>query len=677
MDSGLSSRNSTFGGGNQHSRSYGKQDTVKQQRNALPIYSVRKSLMDLVRKSSTIIVLGETGSGKTTQMPQFIYEAGLNGNKLIGITQPRRVAAITVAKWVAKEMGTNLGDLVGYAVRFEDVTSGNTNVKYMTDGILCREALSDRLLRNYNVIVLDEVHERTVATDVLLGIVKKAQQLRANQRLPPLKVVIMSATMDCDHFASYFSDCPIVYLQGRTYQVKVYQMVEKMHYIEACLKTVVEVHQTQPLGDILVFLTGQEEIDSTVNKMRRLAKNLPSDMPKLAVHPMYAALPQNQQLDVFNPAQPNVRKVIFATNIAETSITIDGIRYVIDCGRAKVRSYDPITGLDMLKVSWISQAQAHQRTGRAGRISDGVCFRTYSKEAYERLTKMTVPEILRCNLAATILNLLVMNVNYKEFDFIDKPPEEAIIGALLELKALNAISSVENPILTPLGGKMAKFPLDPKYSKMLLSAPKFGCLEEMLTVIAMLSGENIFTTSAQKREEMLIAHSKFYDKSGDHVTLLNVYNEFKSKAKPRMWCYDNFLNERNLSHVASVREQLSEICKMLDIPSSTCGKDRTPVAKCLLTGLFANIAIKQPDHLYLTATSNLKARIHPSSSICGKLRPPVVIYTELVATSFNYLRSVTEIDPAWIDEVVPNVNLPGKGQSTRSETGFRSFSSYK
>ena len=226
----------------------------------------------MVRKSSTIIVLGETGSGKTTQMPQFIYEAGLNGDKMIAITQPRRVAAITVAKWVAQEMGTNLGDLVGYTVRFEDMTSENTQVKYMTDGILCREALSDRQLRNYNVIILDEVHERTIATDVLLGVVKKAQQIRALKRMTPLKVIIMSATMDCDHFASYFSDCPIVYLQGRTYQVKVYQMVEKMHYIEACLKTVVEIHQTQPAGDVLVFLTGQEEIEATVGKMRRLAK---------------------------------------------------------------------------------------------------------------------------------------------------------------------------------------------------------------------------------------------------------------------------------------------------------------------------------------------------------------------------------------------------------------------
>uniref|UniRef100_A0A182ITB2 RNA helicase n=1 Tax=Anopheles atroparvus TaxID=41427 RepID=A0A182ITB2_ANOAO len=674
MDSGLSSRNSTFGGGNQLSRSYAKQDTAKQQRHALPIYSVRKSLMDLVRKSSTIIVLGETGSGKTTQMPQFIYEAGLNGDKLIAITQPRRVAAITVAKWVALEMGTNLGDLVGYTVRFEDATSENTQIKYMTDGILLREALSDRQLRNYNVIILDEVHERTVATDVLLGIVKKAQQMRASQRMPPLKVVIMSATMDCDHFASYFSDCPIVYLQGRMYQVKVYQMVEKMHYIEACLKTVVEIHQSRPSGDILVFLTGQEEIDATVNKMRRLAKSFSLDLPKLSVYPMYAALPQNQQLDVFNPAPSNVRKVIFATNIAETSITINGIRYVIDCGRAKIRSYDPITGLDMLKVSWISQAQAHQRTGRAGRITDGVCFRTYSKEAYEHLDKMTAPEILRCNLAATILSLLVMGVNYKEFDFIDKPSEESIIGALLELKALNAISSVENPILTKQGSHMARFPLDPKFSKMLLSAPKFGCLEEMLTIIAMLSGENIFTNSAQKREQMLIAHSKFYDKTGDHVTLLNVYNEFKTRAKPKMWCYDNFLNERNLSHAASIREQLSEICKALDIPSSSCGKDRTPVAKCMLTGLFANIATKQPDHLYLTTTSSLKARIHPSSSICGKMRPPVVIYTELVATRFNYLRNVTEIDPAWIDEVVPNVNLHQPGYS---EPGYRAFNNHK
>ncbi|XP_058054264.1 ATP-dependent RNA helicase DHX33 [Anopheles bellator] len=673
MDSGLSSRNSS--GNQQLSRSYAKQDAAKQQRQSLPIYSVRKSLMDLIRKSPTTIVLGETGSGKTTQMPQFIYEAGLNGDKLIAITQPRRVAAITVAKWVAMEMGTSLGELVGYTVRFEDMTSQNTQIKYMTDGILCREALSDRQLRNYNVIILDEVHERTVATDILLGIVKKAQQTRAAKRLPPLKVIIMSATMDCDHFASYFSDCPIVYLQGRTYQVKVYQMVEKIHYIEACLKTVVEIHQKHPPGDILVFLTGQEEIDATVNKMRRLAKIFSSDLTKLAIYPMYAALPQTQQLDVFNPAPSNVRKVIFATNIAETSITINGIRYVIDCGRAKVRSYDPITGLDMLKVSWISQAQAHQRTGRAGRITDGVCYRTYTRADYDRMDKMTIPEILRCNLAATILHLLVLGISYKDFDFIDQPPEEAIVGALLELKALNAISSVENPILTSQGSKMARFPLDPKYAKMLLAAPKYGCLEEMLTIIAMLSGENIFTNSVQKREQMLIAHSKFYDKTGDHITLLNVFNEFKTKTKPKIWCFDNFLHERNLTHAASVREQLSEICKSLEMPTSSCGKDAVPVAKCLLVGLFANIATKQPDHLYLTSTSSLKARIHPSSAISGKFRPGIVVYTELVATRLNYLRYVTEVEPEWIDEVVPSNVHPN--QPAYGESGFRTFATHK
>ncbi|XP_053672367.1 ATP-dependent RNA helicase DHX33 [Anopheles nili] len=655
MDSGLSSRSSSLGG--PLSRSYNKPDNGRQPRHTAPIASVRNAVIECMRKHPALIVIGETGCGKTTKTPQYIYEAGLHGDKMIAITQPRRVATITVAKWVAMEMGSNLGDLVGYAVRFEDITSENTRIKFVTDGILCREALSDRLLRNYNVIVLDEVHERTIATDVLVGVVKKAQQIREMKRMAPLRIIVMSATIDSDHFSKYFNSCPVVYLNGRCYNVQILQMVDKMHYIEACLKTIVDIHIEHPPGDILVFLTGQEEIDATVNKMRRIAKNFLMDHPKLAVYPMYAALPQTKQLDVFNPAPPNVRKVIFATNIAETSITISGIRYVIDCGRAKVRTYDPVTGMDILKVCWISQAQALQRTGRAGRLTDGVCFRVYSKEIYQRLNKLTTPEILRCNLSSTILNLLVMQVNYKDFDFVDKPPEEAIYGALLELKTLNAISSLENPMLTPLGSNMARFPLDPKFSKMLLAAPQFGCLEEMLTIIAMLSGENIFVNSAQKREQMLIAHSKFFDKSGDHITLLNVFNEYKAKAKPKTWCHDNFLHERNLSHAASIREQLSEICKSFDMPSSSCGKETTPVAKCLLTGLFGNIATKQPDHLYLTSSNALKARIHPSSSICGQLRPPVVVYTELVATRLNYLRNVTEIDPSWIEEVVPNASL--------------------
>ncbi|XP_055598640.1 ATP-dependent RNA helicase DHX33 [Uranotaenia lowii] len=631
---------------------------VYQQRMSLPIYNVRKQIVDHVKKNQTLILLSDTGSGKSTQVPQFLHEAGINQGKMIAITQPRRVAAITVAKRVAQEQECSLGELVGYSVRFENVTSERTQIKFMTDGTLFREALSDPLLKNYNVIILDEAHERTIATDVLFGIVKKAQQTRRNKLLDPLRVIIMSATMDVDHFSQYFNQCPTLYLQGNNFVVRVFQCTENINYIEACVTTVFQIHeQKNPEGDILVFLTGQEEIESTAMLIRKLAKNLnngPKKLPRIIVYPMYAAMNQNNQIDVFTPTPAFTRKIILATNIAETSITIPGIKYVVDCGKSKVRAYDSVTGIDTLKVAWISKAQAWQRTGRAGRIEDGECYRTYSKEEFKTMETHSKPEILRCNIASSTLQLLALGIDCRRFDFIDKPSPEAIESALTELKRLNAIQSVETPALTTMGRKMAKLPLDPKYARMVLAAPDLGCLDEILSIVAMLSGENVFLTNSQKREQQLAAHSKFYAKCGDHITLLNVFNEFKAKERPRSWCYDNFLLERNLSHAVSVRQQLADICHTIGLPIESCGNDPVPVVKCLLIGLYQNVAELQRDNSYLTMANRTRARIHPSSVLCGRARPGYIIFTELVATGSAFLRTVSEIEPEWIGELVPH-----------------------
>ncbi|XP_058833361.1 ATP-dependent RNA helicase DHX33 [Topomyia yanbarensis] len=625
-------------------------------RQGLPIFQVRKSIVDAVKRHQTLILLSDTGSGKSTQVPQFLYEANINQGKMIAITQPRRVAAITVAMKVAQEKECPIGDVVGYSVRFEDVTSENTRIKFMTDGTLFREALSDQLLKNYNVIVLDEAHERTIATDVLFGIVKKAQQTRRTKLLEPLKVIVMSATMDVDHFCQYFNQCPTLYLRGRTFVVKVFQSKDKICYLEACIKTIFQIHENRDCnGDILVFLTGQEEIEATATLIRRLAKSLHQrDVPRLIVYPLFAAMPQQSQMNAFSKTPPGARKIILATNIAETSITIPGIKYVIDCGKAKIRTYDSMTGIDSLKVAWISKAQAWQRTGRAGRIDDGECYRTYSKEEFEAMETNSKPEILRCNIAASTLQLLALGIDCRDFDFIDKPPIDAIDSALQELKDLGAILSVETPALTTLGRRMSKFPLDPKYAKIVLSASEFGCLDEILSIVAMLSGENIFLNNNQKREQQLMAHSKFHAKCGDHMTLLNVFNEFQAKDKSRRWCFDNFLLERNLSHSTAVRQQLSDICHTLGLQSSSSQNDPIPIVKCLLTGLYNNIAELQRDNSYLTMANRTQSRIHPSSVLAGRARPGYVLFTELVATGNNYLRTVSEIEPEWIGEVVPN-----------------------
>lgn len=653
-------------------------------RQGLPIYQVRQHIVDAVKRNQTTILLSETGSGKSTQVPQFLYESGINQGKMIAITQPRRVAAITVAKRVAQEQGSSVGDVVGYSVRFEDVTSENTQIKFMTDGRLFREAMSDQLLKNYNVIIMDEAHERTIATDVLLGIVKKAQQTRRTKLLEPLKIIVMSATMDVDHFSQYFNQCPVLFLQGKNYSVRVFHAIDNVHYIEACITTIFQIHETQKSeGDILAFLTGQEEIESTAMVIRRLVKQQQQqqrDFPRLVVYPMYAAMSQNSQMDAFVPAPPNTRKVILATNIAETSITIPGIKYVIDCGKAKIRTYDPVTGIETLKVSWISKAQTLQRVGRAGRLEDGICYRTYSKEDFKVMDENSKPEILRCSIAASTLQLLALGIDCREFDFLDKPPLDAIESALQELKSLGAILSADTPALTTVGRKMAKLPLEPKYAKIVLSASEFGCLEEILSIIAMLSSENVFLNNSQRREQLLAAHSKFHAKCGDHITLLNVFNEYKTKDKAKRWCFDNFLLERNLSHAASVRTQLSDICHTLGLQFTSCGNDPVPVVKCLLTGMNKNIAELQRDNSYMTLSNRKSSKIHPSSVLSGRARPGYVLFTELTVTGMHYLRTVSEIEPEWIGEVAPHCTFldrvtcgGGRGSASSYSCGNQSI----
>lgn len=364
----------------------------------------------------------------------------------------------------------------------------------MTDGSLLREAMSDRLLMQYKTIILDEAHERTINTDILFGIVKEAQKQRTLQNKCPLKIIIMSATMDVDHFSKYFNNCKTVYLEGRTYPIKVMHVKEAQgDYIHAVLSTIFTVHQSAPPNhDILVFLTGQEEIEGMAHQIKSLTKTNSLKGPTLRVYPLYAQLAQNRQLDVFLPSAANTRKVILSTNIAETSLTISGIKYVIDSGVVKRRIYDSKTGMDTLKVKKISQDQAWQRCGRAGRESEGICYRAYTVDEFNQMPPSSTPEILRSNIAATILQLMALGIDCKKFDFIDSPDDHSIELAINQLIALGAINSGKQTVLTDCGRKMAKFPLDPKYSKILLTAPSFGCLDEVSTLNILTALSYIF-----------------------------------------------------------------------------------------------------------------------------------------------------------------------------------------
>ncbi|EFN89703.1 ATP-dependent RNA helicase DHX33 [Harpegnathos saltator] len=624
---------------------------------SLPVYRHRKTLVSIVKKHDSLIVIGETGSGKTTQIPQFLFEAGLASSGCIGITQPRRVAAVSIASRVAQEQAVELGKLVGYCVRFQDITSSQTKIKYMTDGMMVREAMTDEILSDYSVVILDEAHERSVHTDVLFGVARRAQKLRKMKNLPPLKLIIMSATMDVNKFVEYFQ-AQVVYLEGRQYEIKAYQTVSSYeNYWLPALATLFKIHREAPPNeDILVFLTGQEEIESAVAYTRETGKHLSTivDHPPLMVFPLYSALPTRQQLEAFKPSPPGSRKVVFSTNIAETSVTIGGIRHVIDTGVVKVRTHHPMTGLDMLKVEKISKEQAKQRMGRAGREAPGKCYRTYTQEEFDKLEDTTVPEIKRCNLAGVALQLLAIGIDITTFDFMDKPPKE---GVDIAVKCLEKLGAVRGSQLTTLGRTMARFPLDPRFTKVILASVEHRCLEEALTVIALLSGESVFMDSTTKRAQASKARERFASPEGDHVMLLNIFRQYQSAKLKKVWCHENFLHYRNLQYGSEVRQQLAALAERANLESASCGTNTEQLRKALLEGLHENLAELQRDGTYVTMFTKQPVSIHPSSALHGT-KPAMVLFTELVATSKYFLRGVSVIEPSWLTE--KNTGGPGK-----------------
>ncbi|XP_028176812.1 ATP-dependent RNA helicase DHX33 [Ostrinia furnacalis] len=628
-------------------------------RKQLPVYMVKARLLEEVKKNDTMILIGETGSGKTTQVPQLIHEMRLEGGGVIAVTQPRRVAAITIALRVANEMNTEVGSIVGYSVRFEDVTSHRTKLKYLTDGMLLREAIVDPLLKKYSFVILDEAHERTVNTDVLFGIVKLAQKERSNQKLHPLKVIIMSATMDVDSFRKYFNNCPVIYLEGRSYPVTIYHSKMKQEdYQYAALCTIFQLHTTTPPNhDFLVFLTGQEEIETIMHSIKQIAKETPG--PSIRVCPLYAGLPPAKQLQVWRDTPPNTRKIVLATNIAEASVTIPGIKCVIDAGVVKERTWCTRTGAERLRVRACAQAAGWQRAGRAGRTAAGAAYRLYTAAEFNARPQHNTPEIIRCPLAPTMLLLIAAGMDPSTFPLIDAPPEDSIKASLALLKELGAIDNEINPKLTVLGKKMSAFPIDPKYSKVLLSAPEYGCLEEALSLVAVLSSENVFHTPMHKREEALKVKQKFISPIGDHITLLNVFKAFCKAPLKKQWCKENYLNHKNLTYAYDVRQQLLSVCQRLNLTVSSCGTAMDQLLKCLLSGLFTNCAWARGAGAgggggrYVTS-AGAAAALHPAGALhAARPPPPAVLYTELLRTRRAYLLTVSAIQPQWLHQVAP------------------------
>ncbi|XP_022327385.2 pre-mRNA-splicing factor ATP-dependent RNA helicase DHX16-like [Crassostrea virginica] len=633
------------------SESQKKKMTIEETQKSLPVYPFKQDLIDAIWEHQVLIIEGETGSGKTTQIPQYLHHAGFTKNDMkIGCTQPRRVAAMSVAARVAEEMGFKLGNEVGYSIRFEDCTSERTMIKYMTDGMLLREFLGEPDLASYSVMIIDEAHERTLHTDVLFGLVKDIARFR-----PDLKLLISSATLDAEKFSEFFDDAPIFRIPGRRFPVDIYYTkAPEADYLDAAVVSVLQIHVTQPSGDILVFLTGQEEIETANEMLQERTKKLGSKIKELMILPIYANLPSDMQSKIFEPTPPGARKVVLATNIAETSLTIDGIKYVIDPGFCKQNSYNARTGMESLIVTPISKASSNQRAGRAGRVSAGKCFRLYTAWAYKHeLEDNTVPEIQRTNLGNVVLLLKSLGINdLIHFDFMDPPPHETLVLALEQLYALGALN--HRGELTKLGRKMAEFPVDPMLSKCILASEQYKCAKEILSICAMLSVNNaVFYRPKDKVVHADTARVNFFRPGGDHLTLLNVYDQWEETAFSTQWCYENFIQHRSMKRARDIRDQLEGLMERVEIEISTNPGDTVAIRKAITAGYFYHTARLDKGGNYKTVKYHQTVMVHPNSSMYED-RPKWLIYHELVFTTKEFMRQVIEIENSWLLEVAPH-----------------------
>ncbi|WVR05915.1 hypothetical protein IAU60_002941 [Kwoniella sp. DSM 27419] len=630
-----------------------KAQTMQETRNSLPIYEFRDDLLQAIEDHQVLVVVAETGSGKTTQLPQYLYEAGYckNGMK-VGCTQPRRVAAMSVAARVADEMGVRLGQEVGYSIRFEDMTSDKTVLKYMTDGMLLREFLTDPELSTYSALVIDEAHERTLSTDILFGLIKDIARFR-----PELRLLISSATLNAQKFADFFDQAPIFDVPGRRYPVDMfYTKQPEANYMHAAVTTILQIHTTQPKGDILLFLTGQDEIEAAEENLKETMYALGDKVPELIIAPIYANLPSEMQSKIFEPTPEGARKVVLATNIAETSITIDGVVYVIDPGFVKQNNYNPKTGMSSLVVEPISRASAQQRAGRAGRVGPGKAFRLYTKWAFKNeLLQDTIPEIQRTNLGTVVLMLKSLGINdVLNFDFLDKPPAETIIRSFEMLYALGALNHKGE--LTRLGRRMAEFPVDPMLSKAIINSETYKCTHEVLTIISMLqeSGSLLFRPK-DKRVHADKAHKNFIKPGGDHFTLLNMFEQWSESNYSQQWALENFLQFKSLGRVRDIRDQLAQLCDRVEVVIESTPNEIVPVQKALTSGYFYNTARIDKGGGYRTTKNNHSVYIHPSSGLNGMQPPPrFILYYELVLTSKEYMRQCMPIEGSWLAELAPH-----------------------
>ncbi|XP_027977776.1 probable ATP-dependent RNA helicase DHX35 isoform X7 [Eumetopias jubatus] len=569
--------------------------------------------------------------------------------------------------------------------------------------MLVREMMVDPLLTKYSAIMLDEAHERTLYTDIAIGLLKKIQRKRGDLRL-----IVASATLDAEKFRDFFNQnetndptrdtCVILTVEGRTFPVDIFYLQSPVpDYIKSTVETVMKIHQTEGDGDILAFLTGQEEVETVVSMLIEQARALGRTGMKrhLRVLPMYAGLPSFEQMKVFERVSRSVRKVIVATNVAETSITISGIVYVIDCGFVKLRAYNPRTAIECLVVVPVSQASANQRAGRGGRSRSGKCYRLYTEEAFDKLPQCTVPEMQRSNLAPVILQLKALGINnVLRFHFMSPPPAQSMVQALELLYALGGLDK-DCRLTEPLGMRIAEFPLNPMFAKMLLESGNFGCSQEILSIAAMMQIQNIFVVPSNQKSQAIRVHRKFAVEEGDHLTMLNVYEAFikiennsacqqvlhcplaqearwkssQTHNKNSQWCQEHFLNYKGLVRAATVREQLKKLLVKFQVPKKSSEGDPDPVLRCIVSGFFANAARLHSTGAYRTIRDDHELYIHPASVLYAEKPPRWVIYNEVIQTSKYYMRDVTAIESAWLLELAPHFYQQGTKERKSAGTG--------
>ncbi|MCD6085503.1 ATP-dependent RNA helicase [bacterium] len=613
----------------------------------LPIFEYREKIKEVVKTYPFCIIVGETSSGKTTQIPLIIREI-LQPKDKIAITQPRRVAVRSISRYVAERINSPIGDEVGYQIRFEDMTTKGTKINFMTDGILLRKIQEDPLLKEYSVVMIDEAHERSLNIDFTLGLLKKAQREREEKNLPHLKVIVSSATIEKEKFAQYFENAPITEIPGRLYPVKIhYEKEPVLDYCEKAAEKVEEILKDpkRKEGDILIFMPGQEEIERTIRKIEE------RNLENIVCLPLFGLMEPEDQDKIFEET-PH-RKIIVATNIAETSVTAPGIRYVIDSGLIKQKEYDPSLGIETLITVPHAKSGCIQRAGRAGRWGPGECWRLYSEEDFEKRPEFQKPEIQRSNLSHVILQMKKIGIeDVENFDFIDPPPKEAIKSALEELKTLGILDEEEK--LTKEDELLSEIPLEPRIGKAILEAKKYNCVQEVCKIVSFLGLRSVFMRPKGKETEADLAHQKFKVPGSDFLTLLKVWEDYENSNYSNEWARKNFLHWRTLKEAKDIQYQLFRILKYNGVEIEKKTKDPELIGKSIAAGLINNLMSYYSYYRYLRIRDGeIGFYIHPSSSLFNEM-PRFLVAAEIIKTKKPYVRFCQTVKPEWLKDIAPH-----------------------